>query len=182
MPLYQYNDKTFTLPELRAAFPQVSLPAAPTADALAPLGVTVLPDPEPDAETLLAQARASRLADLDAAFERAQREGHFGSPSLGFEVDATERANRDVSGLITVLQATGQRETAFCDYGNVMRQVTLDQLKTLQLEIIVYAQMLYARKWDLRAAIVAAENPHDVAAVEINFDTLPAPVLPTEAV
>ena len=181
MPMYQYNDRIMTLPELRAALPQVSLPARPAPETLAPLGVTVIPDPEPDAAALLAGARAEQLAGLDAAFEAAQRQGHFCSPSLGFEVDANERANRDVTGLITVLQATGQAETTFCDYGNVMRQVTLEQLKTLQLELLVYGQMLYARKWELRTAINAAASAEAVRAVEIEFDTLPAPTLPQGA-
>ena len=181
MPMYQYDDNVYTLPELRALFPQVSLPAAPTADALAPLGVTVIPDPEPDTGAALAEAKAGRLADLADAFERSQQEGHFAS-SLGFEVDGTERANRDVQGLLTLMEATGATEKLFCDYGNVMRLVTLDQLKILQLELIVYGQMLYARKWELRAAIEAAENADAVAAVEINFDTLPAPTLSAEAV
>lgn len=177
MTMYRYTDRTMTLPELRAALPQISLPARPTPETLAPLGVTVIPDPEPDAVALLAEARAVRLAELDAAFEAAQRQGHFCSPSLGFEVDANERANRDVAGLITVLRATGQAATTFCDYGNVMRQATLEQLKTLQLELLVYGQMLYARKWALRTAINSAENAETIRAVEIEFDTLPAPTL-----
>ena len=88
---------------------------------------------------------------------------------------------RDVAGLITVLEATGQTETQFCDYGNVMRTVTLAQLGTLQLEIIVYGQMLYARKWELREAVNAAQTPEAVAAIEINFDDLPAPVVSVAA-
>ena len=129
---------------------------------------------------MLAGARAEKLVQLGDAFEHVQQFGHFGS-SLGFEVDANERANRDVAGLITVLEATGQTETQFCDYGNVMRTVTLAQLGTLQLEIIVYGQMLYARKWELRDSISAAQTPEAVAAIEINFDDLPAPVVSVAA-
>ncbi|WP_418662023.1 hypothetical protein, partial [Alistipes communis] len=122
MPVYEYEGKTYTLSELRFLFPHVSFPAKPTGENL-PVGVTLIPDPEPTPEELLATARADKIARLGDAFEHAQQFGHFGS-SLGFEVDATERANRDVSGLITVLEATGQAETQFCDYGNVMRSVT----------------------------------------------------------
>ena len=62
-----------------------------------------------------------------------------------------------------------------------MRTVTLAQLGTLQLEIIVYGQMLYARKWELREAVNAAQTPEAVAAIEINFDDLPAPVVSVAA-
>lgn len=180
MPTYSHENKTYTLSELRFLFPTVSFPAFPSEADLAPFGVTLVPDPEPTPEEMLAGARAEKLVQLGDAFEHVQQFGHFGS-SLGFEVDANERANRDVAGLITVLEATGQTETQFCDYGNVMRTVTLAQLGTLQLEIIVYGQMLYARKWELRDSISAAQTPEAVAAIEINFDDLPAPVVSVAA-
>lgn len=180
MPTYSYENKTYTLSELRFLFPTVSFPAFPSEADLAPFGVTLVPDPEPTPEEMLAGARAEKLVQLGDAFEHVQQFGHFGS-SLGFEVDANERANRDVAGLITLLEATGQTETQFCDYGNVMRTVTLAQLRTLQLEIIVYGQMLYARKWELRDSISAAQTPEAVAAIEINFDDLPAPVVSVAA-
>ena len=59
-----------------------------------------------------------------------------------------------------------------------MRTVTLDQLRILQLEIIAYGQALYTRKWALRTAVETAATLDAVQAVEIEFDTLPAPVLP----
>lgn len=180
MPTYSYENKTYTLSELRFLFPTVSFPAFPSEADLAPFGVTLVPDPEPTPEEMLAGARAEKLVQLGDAFEHVQQFGHFGS-SLGFEVDANERANRDVAGLIILLEATGQTETQFCDYGNVMRTVTLAQLRTLQLEIIVYGQMLYARKWELRDSISAAQTPEAVAAIEINFDDLPAPVVSVAA-
>lgn len=145
MPTYQYNDKIYTLPEIRELFSHVSLPAEPMPEALDLLEVSIIPDPEPTAPELLAEARAEIMSVLTEAFEKVQQEGHFLS-SLGFEVDATERSKRDIDGLITILEATGKTETSYCDYGNVMRTVTLDQLKKLQLEIIMYGQMLYARK------------------------------------
>lgn len=181
MSMYRYNDADYTLQELRTVFPQISLPAAPTAESLQELGVTIVPDTAADPAELLANARARKLQELSERFAHAEKYAHFAS-SLGFEVDANERANRDVQGLVTMLEATGQTETMYCDYGNVMHQVTLEQLRTLQLEIIYYGQMLYAGKWELRSAIEAAASPEDVAAIEINFDTLPAPVLPGRAV
>lgn len=180
MPVYGYEDRIYTISELRFLFPNISFPAFPSEAALAALGVTLVPDAEPMPEELLAAARADRLVRLGDAFEHVQRFGHFGS-SVGFEVDANERANRDVGGLVTMLEATGEKETLFCDYGNSMRRVTLEQLKRLQLELIAYGRMLYARKWELREAVNAARTPEDVAAIEINFDDLPAPVVTVAA-
>jgi len=171
MSMYRYNGTDYTLPEIRALFPQVSIPDQTTAAMLEPLGVTILPDVKPTPAVLLAEARASKLLELSERFLKAEREGHFAS-SLGFEVDANERANRDVQGLITMLEATGQADVIFCDYGNVMQKVSLAQLKALQLEIISYGQLLYSRKWELRSAIEATESPEAVAGIEINFDTI----------
>lgn len=178
MPTYEYLGRALTLPEVRALFPHISLPADPTPEQLAPYDITVIPDPEPDAGAALAEARGAKLAELAEAFERAEANGHFASPTLGFEVDASARANRDVQGLLTLLEASGGAETAYCDYGNTMRTVTLAQLRALQLELIAYGQALYARKWALRAAIEAADSVAALDAVEVEFDTLPAPALP----
>ena len=176
MPTYSHEGKTYTLSELRFLFPSVSLPASLSETDLAALGVTLVPDAEPTPGELLAGAKATRLALLSERFAVAEREGHFLS-SFGFEVDANETANRNVTGLVTQLEATGTDDTLFCDYGNAMRTVTLEQLKALRLEIIMYGQMLYARKWTLRERIEAAETVEAVNAVEIEFDTLPAPSL-----
>lgn len=180
MPTYSHEGKAYTLSELRFLFPSVSLPASLSETDLAALGVTLVPDAEPTPEEMLAGAKATRLALLSERFAVAEREGHFLS-SLGFEVDANETANRNVAGLVTMLEATGEKETVFCDYGNVMRHVTLGQLQSLQLELIAYGRMLYARKWELREAVNAAQTPEAVAAIEINFDDLPAPVVSVAA-
>lgn len=121
------------------------------------------PAPEPEPPTL-DEARAAKLAEISAAFEQAGRTAHVMS-SLGFEIDANERANRDTEGLITVLTATNAPGTLFCDYHNVMREVTLEQLKTLRLEIIAHGQALYAKKWLLREAAAAAQSLEEIRAV-----------------
>ena len=121
------------------------------------------PTPEPEPPTL-EEARAAKLEEISAAFERAGENGHVTS-SLGFEIDANERANRDTEGLITVLTATGVTGTMFCDYNNVMREVTLDDLKTIRLEIIAHGQALYAKKWVLRETVNAAQTVADIQAV-----------------
>lgn len=143
--------------------------------AYVPLEELVPPPPPP---LPLEDVRAAKLAELTSAFEAAEAGGHCVS-SLGFEVDATERANRDVGGLIVSMsQAGAPASTYFCDYTNQMRGVTLADLRILQLEIIAYGQQLYARKWQLREAINAATSVAELEAVEIVFDTLSAPQNP----
>lgn len=117
----------------------------------------------------LEDAKAAKLAELSAAFEQAQATGHTLSV-CGFEVDANETADRNVRGLITKLEATGAPSTPFCDYTNTMRQATLAQLKTIQLEIIGYGEDLYTRKWAIREAVNSAETVEDVVGVAVTFD------------
>ena len=120
---------------------------------------------ETPAETL-EEAKARRLAELNAAHEAAEADAHVMS-SLGFEVDANERANRDVEGLLKTMRAG--ETVAFCDYTNVFHQLTREQLATLQVEIIQNAQALYSQKWALRTAIGGAVSAEEVDAITIGF-------------
>ena len=134
------------------------------------LGHTIQPDANgrpiaaPPPAPTLEEAHAVKLAEISAAFELAGATAHVTS-SLGFEIDANERANRDTEGLITVLSATEAPGTFFCDYNNAMREVTLEQLKTIRLEIIAHGQALYAKKWLLREAANAAQTVAEIQAV-----------------
>ena len=123
---------------------------------------------EPEPPTL-EEARAVALARLDAAFSAAEASGKTMS-SAGFVIDATERSNRDIDGLIISLEATGAPETTFCAADNSFHTVTLDQLRTMRLEVIRHGQALYARKWELRTAIETAASADAVLAVDIDFE------------
>ena len=64
---YKYEGQTVSLDELRLIFRNISFPDEPSESDLAPLGVTLIPDPEPTPEELLAQAKADKLAEINAA-------------------------------------------------------------------------------------------------------------------
>ena len=121
----------------------------------------------------LEESRAAALARLNVAFAAAEASGKVMS-SAGFVIDATERSNRDIEGLITIMEATSTPEAAFCAADNSFHTVTLEQLRTMRLEVIAYGQALYARKWELRAAIESAESVAEVQVVDINFDGVSA--------
>lgn len=88
----------------------------------------------------------------------------------GITIDATSRSNRDIEGLIISMEAQGTASTMFCAADNSFHEVTLQQLKDFQLAVIGLGQRLYARKWELRTAIEAAETLEELAAIEISFD------------
>ena len=64
---YQYQGQTVSLDELRLIFRNISFPPEPSESDLAPLGVTLIPDPVPTPEELLAQAKEDKLAEINAA-------------------------------------------------------------------------------------------------------------------
>lgn len=121
----------------------------------------------------LEEARAAALARLNSAFAAAESLGKVMS-SAGFVIDATERSNRDIEGLITSMEATSTPETTFCAADNSFHTVTLEQLRAMRLEVIAHGQALYARKWELRTAIESAQSVEAVQAVGINFDGVSA--------
>uniref|UniRef100_UPI003FF0D104 hypothetical protein n=1 Tax=Bilophila wadsworthia TaxID=35833 RepID=UPI003FF0D104 len=63
---YLYQDQTLSFEELKLCFRNVSFPADPSESDLAPLGVTLIPDPVPTPDELLAQAKADKLAEINA--------------------------------------------------------------------------------------------------------------------
>lgn len=120
--------------------------------------------PEPSIEEL----KKNRLQELNEKFLEAENNGTLNS-SVGFTIDATERSNRDIDGLIKSLEATKQDNIRFCAADNTFHEVTLDNLKTMQLEVIAYGQKLYAKKWLFREQINNAETKDDIEQIIIDF-------------
>lgn len=120
--------------------------------------------PEPSLEEL----KKNKLQELNQKFLEAEENGTLDS-SVGFTIDATERSNRDIDGLIKSLEATKQDNTRFCAADNTFHEVTLDNLKIMQLEVIAYGQKLYAKKWTYREQINAAKSKADIDQIIIDF-------------
>lgn len=127
----------------------------------------VLAEPTPP-EPTLEELRKAKLNELNSAFASVESDAWVQS-SLGFKADANTTANTNIDGLIKSMTATGGETTLFCDYDNVFRAVSLDNLKTLQLEVIQNGQSLYAQKWAFREAINAAQSKEELEAVVISF-------------
>lgn len=114
----------------------------------------------------LEDIKQGKLSQLTTSFAAVQENGHLTS-SLGFEIDATERSNSDVMGLIITMNKGDEKKVLFCDYHNKMRVVTLEDLKILRLEIISYGQKLYAKKWMLREKIENSSSLEELKNIDI---------------
>ena len=113
--------------------------------------------------------RGRKQEELANAFTKATATAHL-TCSLGFDIDANDAANRNVSGLVTLMEAEGAPESLqFCDYNNEIHTVTLADLRVMQQELIANGSALYARKWALRDAINIAATAEELNAITISF-------------
>lgn len=92
------------------------------------------------------KTKALKLAELDMIFRTELENAHFMS-AAGFEVNADESANNNVSDLIQFMVETDTRTVPFRDYDNVFHVVTLAQLKSIKTELVSHKMALYTRKW-----------------------------------
>lgn len=103
--------------------------------------------PLPDLEVYKEQ----RKNELETLHRAAEKEAHILS-SLGFEIDAGDTANRDITGIVRKLTRNGGTEM-FMDYSNVAHEITLPDAETMLDELFANAQYLYSQKWQYRTAI-----------------------------
>lgn len=144
------------------------------------------PTPQPVEQPLsLEQLKSLKLADLAAAFHTACLNATI-TTAEGWLADADETANRNVQGLVLTLESQqlanatigengevlleGDEPTVmFCDHANIFHEVSLEQLRAIQLAIIAHGQALYARKWELRSLIEAAQTESGLNAIQVSF-------------
>lgn len=116
-----------------------------------------------------------KLGELNAKLEETKTSSaaHITS-SIGYVVNANTTAKTNVDGLITAMEAQGLSTVNFMTFDNTLAELTLEQLKTLQLELISYGNNLYAKKWSLRAQIEACTTKEEVDAIVIDFSDVTA--------
>lgn len=120
----------------------------------------------------LDEEKTLKIARLDQAFALWRNDDAVLVSSLGFTVDADERAMIDISGLAALGVSA-----VFMDAVNQPHELSAEQLKVLQREIIQSGSKAYQTKWAFRNAIISAETKEELNAIELKF----APVDFTEA-
>ena len=113
------------------------------------------------------EAKQNKLSELKKTADSALN-GAFVVSSLGFKADANPAAVRDLEGLVII----GADSVMFCDYENNFHPLNKEQVLTLQREILLNGQNLYAQKWNYRAAVNAAETVDELNAITFKFDML----------
>ena len=113
------------------------------------------------------EAKQNKLSELKKTADSALN-GAYVVSSLGFKADANPAAVRDLEGLVII----GADSVMFCDYENNFHPLTKEQVLTLQREILLNGQNLYAQKWTYRAAVNAAETLEQLNSITFKFDML----------
>lgn len=116
-----------------------------------------------------------KLDELNVKLEetKASSAAHITS-STGYVVNANSTAKTNVDGLITAMEAQGLSTVNFMTFDNTLAELTLVQLKTIQLELISYGNNLYTRKWSLRGQIEACKTKQEVDAIVIDYSDVTA--------
>ena len=120
---------------------------------------------------LLELCKERKYEDVKQVFNKTSSTAVVAS-ALGFDVDANSEAQRRISGIVTDMSAKGVANVSFCDADNKFHDLTLDQVKALQLEVVEYEQRLLQRKWNIRAAIEKAATFDALNAVTVSFDNV----------
>lgn len=120
--------------------------------------------PEEEAQRL-ADAKAVKIADIKSAFAAAEANG-FVDSTLGFRIDATRRSIDDIEGLIDLVSSGAMTApVTFRGYDNTYHNLSLDQLNTLRIEAKGRGPILYAKKWELEAAVDKALTVEEVQTI-----------------
>ena len=125
----------------------------------------------PPENPTLDELKQNKLEAVKTAFLAASETAHCMS-SVGFEIDANETANRNIEGLVLVMQP--EETTLFRAYDNSFHEVTREQLEAMRKEIVINSQYLYQAKWTIEAQIMQAQTAQAVADIDISADTIAA--------
>lgn len=113
------------------------------------------------------EAKQNKLSELKRSADSALN-GAYVVSSLGFKADANPVAVRDLEGLVII----GADSVMFCDYENNFHPLNKEQVLTLQREVLLNGQNMYAQKWTIRQQINEAESIEALNNIQIEFTML----------
>ena len=125
-------------------------------------------------ESALKQAKEGKFQEIKDAFAQRVINGHFYSHALGMEVDYRrgEHNNdlQNVESLISIMILSSTGRVVFKGYTEE-KEVTLEQLQQLTIEMKQYGLWLYQRKWTIEEYVKQATKRSTVKAIPIDFDS-----------
>lgn len=167
---YIFNDVEYTSEyDVRQAIfekSRVAFGKPQTAEEWLRLGVKYL---EEEVVIPLDTIKTQKLNQIKQAFLRWRESEATLISSLGFKIDSNERANTDIGGLLVVYEDKQDTQITFRDADNRFHELTLEQLRILQKEIIENGSYAYAQKWAYDAQVESATCEEEVKAIVVKF-------------
>lgn len=120
----------------------------------------------------LVEAQTEMLNQVKEKFLAWYEHDAVATSSLGFRINSNIRAKNDVEGLIKKIESLPESERSgiyFRDYDNKLHEVTLEQVKTMDLEIIDNGLYAYDQKWAYENQINNAESVSELQSIVIEF-------------
>lgn len=108
----------------------------------------------------------NQVSEIASSFEQVENHDMYIASSIGFRVNADQKALRNIDVLINL------NVTVYRDYDNVNHNVTIDDLKIIKSEIEQNAMNLYQQKWAYQDLINNAETIESLNSIEVNFKML----------
>ena len=115
-------------------------------------------------------AKEFKDAEISASYSQEFITGFFHSEVMGIDIDyrrnGTKNDLQNVDVLIEVMTDTGTTETEFRGYQDQKANVTLDQIKAMRKEMLLYSTTLYGKKEGLENQVLAAVTIEEVQAIK----------------
>lgn len=118
-----------------------------------------------EASNSLEDLKAQKLFEVKMAFENERANGYIFSESLQKNIDANVTSLTNIQGLVTLMTANGITTSQFRCKDNSFTEVTVEQLKTMMLEIIEFGNSLYNKKWLLESQIDSSITVEEIKSI-----------------
>lgn len=171
MKQYLYNGHVYnSFWEMSNALPNFIFNENTPEELLKGMGIAIqeVEEHKPTEEEQVASVKKTKLKELERRFETSRNNATLLS-SVGYKIDANPDAITNISGLLVTYGDNPQAKIQFCDADNQFHNVSINDIKTMQLEVAQLNQKLYSEKWVIREALEKATTLDDINKVSINF-------------
>lgn len=122
--------------------------------------------PKKSEEEIIEEAKAGKLKELSELTDNIfNSQETYLTSSLGFRINARSKALEDINSLIVI----NDKVTYFNDFDDVIHKLDIDELKTLQKEVIKSGQYIYSQKWDYREKINNSKTIEELNNIVFDF-------------
>lgn len=118
---------------------------------------------------ILNQEKRNKVNLLKDNFDIFTDDGFMYSQTLSCFINFGSLHLRNVDSLISLMESANMSNVLFRIYDNSFKQVSLEQLKIVKLELIQFGLKLYQIKWQLENLINQCQTTEDLDSIVVDF-------------